>query len=109
MSNGYSILPPVYDRWQRTYGKDFSSLILPRFLSSLRLHRVPKSPMLDLACGTGTLALMMARRGWEVWGIDSRVRYLREQAAGHELERFEVGAGHEASTALRHFRTYRNS
>jgi SAM-dependent methyltransferase len=26
--------------------------------------------MLDLACGTGTLAVMMAKRGWKVWGID---------------------------------------
>jgi SAM-dependent methyltransferase len=27
--------------------------------------------MLDVACGTGSLALLMARRGWRVWGIDA--------------------------------------
>jgi SAM-dependent methyltransferase len=27
--------------------------------------------MVDVACGTGSLALLMARRGWRVWGIDA--------------------------------------
>jgi SAM-dependent methyltransferase len=27
--------------------------------------------MVDVACGTGTLALLMARRGWEVIGVDA--------------------------------------
>jgi len=70
MPTGYTVLPKVYDRWQQTYGKDFSSLILPRLLSAIRHYRIPKSAMLDLACGTGTLAIMMARRGWKVWGVD---------------------------------------
>ncbi len=71
MPTRYSALPKVYDRWQQTYGKDFSSLILPRLLSAIRHYRIPKSTMLDLACGTGTLAVMMAKRGWKVWGIDA--------------------------------------
>jgi SAM-dependent methyltransferase len=40
--------------------------------------------MLDLACGTGTLALMMARQGWKVWGIDKSEGMLLE--AGKKLE-----------------------
>jgi SAM-dependent methyltransferase len=67
----YQILPPIYDRWQKTYGKDYSTLILPRVLSSITANRIPKSTMLDLACGTGTLAMMMAKRGWKVWGVDA--------------------------------------
>lgn len=71
MNAGYSILPDVYDRWQSTYGKSFSELIFPRLLASLRAHRVGATSMVDVACGTGTLAILMARRGWEVFGIDA--------------------------------------
>jgi SAM-dependent methyltransferase len=87
MHGGYRILPSIYDRWQKTYGKDFSALILPHLLSTLRSHRIGDSglersgrtssdtayplTMVDVACGTGTMALLMARRGWEVFGIDA--------------------------------------
>lgn len=71
MESGYVILPPVYDKWQKTYGKDFSDVILPRLLAAMQAHRISGSTMADLACGTGTLALKMARRGWRVFGVDA--------------------------------------
>jgi SAM-dependent methyltransferase len=67
----YIELPLVYDRWQRSYGKDYSAVILPLLLASLRRRRVKPAAMLDVACGTGSLALLLARRGWRVWGIDA--------------------------------------
>ncbi|MGB5874111.1 MAG: class I SAM-dependent methyltransferase [Bacteroidota bacterium] len=70
-STGYSALPLVYDRWQKTYGEDYSSLILPRLISTIRGLRLRPTTMLDLACGTGSLAQMLARRGWDVWGVDA--------------------------------------
>ena len=70
MPSGYHVLPLIYDRWQQTYGKDYSTIILPRLLRSITRQNIPTSSMLDVACGTGTLALMMARRGWKVWGVD---------------------------------------
>jgi len=70
MDSGYQHLPPYYDVWQRSYGKDFSSLIYPRLVRSIRAHRIAGRTMVDVACGTGTLALMMARRHWEVIGVD---------------------------------------
>ena len=81
MSSGYSILPEIYDRWQKTYGKDYSTLILPRVLSTIRRFDIPVSSMLDLACGTGTLMLMMARRGWHVWGVDGSAQMIAIAAA----------------------------
>jgi len=74
----YQILPQVYDRWQKSYGNDFSTLILPRFLAALISYRIPTSTMLDLACGTGTLAIKMAKRGWSVWGVDGSEGMLTE-------------------------------
>lgn len=66
----YRALPAIYDRWQDSYGKNYSELILPRLLASIKKYG-PMPPMLDVACGTGTLALMMARHGWSVVGIDA--------------------------------------
>ncbi len=70
MPSGYRILPLVYDRWQRTYGADYSTLILPRLLATIDRHKIPTTSFLDIACGTGSLGLMMAKRGWLFWGID---------------------------------------
>jgi SAM-dependent methyltransferase len=71
MSSGYNVLPAVYDRWQKSYGRDFSELILPRLIATLRRHKISGTTLVDVACGTGTLALFMARRGWSVSGIDA--------------------------------------
>jgi SAM-dependent methyltransferase len=70
MPSGYTILPLVYDRWQQSYGKDYTSLILPRLLATLKRLGLHRGTLLDVACGTGSLALQMARRGWNVWGVD---------------------------------------
>jgi len=67
----YNVLSRVYDRWQNTYGSDYSTLILPRLLATIAKYRIPKTSMLDLACGTGSLAFMMARKGWDVCGVDA--------------------------------------
>jgi len=81
MDAGYRHLPPYYDRWQRSYGKDFSTLIFPKLVSTIRAHRISGTTMLDIACGTGTLAQLMARRGWTVTGIDASEGMIREAAA----------------------------
>ncbi len=70
MTSGYQILSGIYDRWQKTYGKDYTTLILPRVLDTIRFYSIPRGSLLDLACGTGTLAMLMAKRGWKVWGVD---------------------------------------
>jgi ubiquinone/menaquinone biosynthesis C-methylase UbiE len=44
----------------------------------LRTHHVPGMTLLDLACGTGTLALLMAERGWNAIGLDRSAAMLRE-------------------------------
>lgn len=90
MKIGYQILPEVYDRWQRAYGKDFTTIILPKLLHSLKSFGVKRSTMLDLACGTGTLAVEMARRKWSVIGVDASGGMLQEarrkaDAAGHAI------------------------
>lgn len=70
MSGAYKHLPSIYDQWQQSYGKDYTDLIFPKLLLTIRHYAIEKGRFLDLACGTGTLALKMARRRWRVWGID---------------------------------------
>lgn len=68
---GYSALPLVYDEWQSSFGKDYSSLIFPRVIATLRRYRVSPGLLIDLGCGTGTLALLFERKGWDVTGVDA--------------------------------------
>jgi cyclopropane fatty-acyl-phospholipid synthase-like methyltransferase len=78
MPSGYSVLAGVYDRWQNLYGQDFSTIIFPRVLETIRIHQIPTGDAIDLACGTGSLAMMLARRGWRVQGIDASEGMLKE-------------------------------
>lgn len=98
-SAGYHILPRVYDRWQDTYGRDFTAVILPRLLASIRHFRIPVSTILDVGCGTGTLAIEMASRGWEAWGIDASAEMV------HEAQRKVPGAGAQATFLQQDMRT----
>ncbi len=61
-------------------------------LIALVIHALDLAPgerLLDLACGSGVHARLLARRGIEVVGLDiapSLVRYCTEQAAAEDLE-----------------------
>ena len=46
--------------------------------------------MLDVACGTGTLAIMMAQRGWDVRGIDISEGMIRQAVEKSKRSRLPV-------------------
>jgi SAM-dependent methyltransferase len=50
----------------------------------LERHPVAGRRALDLACGTGTLALMLADEGWDVVGLDSSAAMLDQANAKAE-------------------------
>lgn len=57
-------------------------------------HRPPYGPVLDLGCGSGIWAVMLAARGWQVTGVDvvpKALRRARERAreAGVDLRLVE--------------------
>jgi SAM-dependent methyltransferase len=78
---GYRVLPTIYDRWQASYGKDYSALIFPRLLRTFRTYGIPATRLLDLACGTGSLVLLLRPYGWRIWGVDASRGMVREAKA----------------------------
>jgi ubiquinone/menaquinone biosynthesis C-methylase UbiE len=64
----------IYNHYAQVYDKSgqiaFSLKMIPYLDELLQRHPVPGRSMLDLACGTGTVALSFAQQGWEVYGVD---------------------------------------
>jgi ubiquinone/menaquinone biosynthesis C-methylase UbiE len=62
----YSRYAEIYDRDQTYFSRE-TALYLPRLLKKRGWYG---QRILDLACGTGTLAIELARQGYDVWGVD---------------------------------------
>lgn len=79
--------PRYYDilfGWDRTLEADFHDRLLRQ--CGVR----PRAPLLEVACGTARVARLLARRGWDVTGLDLRPGMLafaraRAQAEGLRL------------------------
>ena len=64
----YQNYAPYYD----ATGQIRFAVLMGQYLSDvLARHPAPGRHMLDLACGTGTLALLFADEGWDVVGLDA--------------------------------------
>lgn len=64
---------PPYTRYAEIYDRDqtYFSRETARYLAELLHERGWQGErILDLACGTGTLAIDLAGKGYEVWGVD---------------------------------------
>lgn len=82
-SDIYSDYAAAYDR----SGQLRFAVLMNVYLDDvLRRHTTPDMQMLDLACGTGTLAILRAEAGWDVTGLD------RSAAMLNEARRKRVGA-----------------
>lgn len=64
----YEIFSRLYDS---VLGDAYHPVILSEMEAALRAHGEPPGRrLLDIGCGTGTLACEMASRGWRVTGVD---------------------------------------
>ena len=77
MSGSYGPLAGCYD--ELTYDVDY-----PRWADYIEKHfarrRIPGRTVLDLACGTGSLTRELARRGYEMIGVDQSPEMLAQAA-----------------------------
>lgn len=96
----------MYDResaaWERGRDEPEQRELVERTVDSLAKVIAPPGPIADLGCGPGAHALALARRGYDVVGLDGSPRMVgvaRKRAAHDEVDaRFEV---HDVSTPLR--------
>jgi SAM-dependent methyltransferase len=82
MSLAYRLLYRIgFTPWEEM--ETLADQILPLFEREERGHEPPYGPVLDIGCGSGIWATKLARRGWEVTGVDNVPRALdraRERA-----------------------------
>jgi SAM-dependent methyltransferase len=74
--------------YNRYWGQDSVRRFLPVIEKLVLPHLAPHARILDLCCGTGQLAQVLAQRGYQVTGIDGSeemIRYARINASAVEL------------------------
>src|SRR5262245_61868755 len=80
--------PMIYDDYAPFYdgsGQLRLAILMGQYLNELLdRHAVRGWRALDLACGTGTLALLLAEAGWDVCGLDSSAAMLDQARAKAE-------------------------
>jgi SAM-dependent methyltransferase len=70
VAHAYDEFAPYFDAWQAAFGGAYDDLILPRLSALLARHAPQARRLADLGIGTGTLVIALARRGFEVVGVD---------------------------------------
>ncbi len=71
----YQDYAAVYDRSGQLA---FSLKMIPYLARLLERHPVAGHTLLELACGTGTVAVAMAQAGWRVYAVDGSAAMLAE-------------------------------
>ena len=108
----YAIFAEVYDAWQRLFGKEYAVLVAPLVNERLASQVGSVRNLIDLACGTGTFAVLQARAGTHVTGVDLSEPMLRQalrKASGQpisvqfvqsDMSKFNVARPVDAITCL---------
>jgi len=72
----------IYQEYAQVYDQAgqiaFSLKMIPYLGRLLARHPVEGRVMLDLACGTGTVAIAQAEAGWRVYGLDGSAEMLAQ-------------------------------
>lgn len=66
----YDAFADDFDAWQQAFGGAYDELILDRLLAVLSRHAPAARRVADLGIGTGDLVIALARRGFDVVGVD---------------------------------------
>lgn len=87
LTEPYSAIAPYYDSIMRDINYDEWLNYIHQILKKFK-HR--PSRILDLACGTGTCAISLSKKGYEVVGIDNSEAMLRIARQKTELENLRI-------------------
>jgi len=84
----------IYEGYASVYDASgqlaFSVRMIEYLDQLLKIYTPPGRRWLELACGTGTVALAMARRGWQVTGVDGSPDMLAQARAKAALAEQEI-------------------
>ncbi len=90
----FTLIAPYYDELMHNVPYDFWVRYLLKLVDRYRLR---VQSILDLACGTGNVAIRLARLGYEVWGIDISAPMVAEAKRKAQAE--GVGIHYEVQDA----------
>jgi len=83
----YQGLSKIYD--QLMSGIDYEAYA--DYIDSLAIrHRLPVGGVLDIACGTGSTSIPLAKRGWRVTGVDLSLPMLQQARRKASEENLEI-------------------
>jgi len=84
----------MYEQYAQVYDASgqlaFSLKMLPYLQRLLERHTAPGKTLLEMACGTGTVAVSMATAGWRVYGVDGSAHMLAQARAKAEAQGVDV-------------------
>jgi len=79
----------IYGDYAKVYDSsgqlDFSLQMIPYIEQLFGRHPAEGKTMLELACGTGTVAVAFAQKGWRVYGVDGSAQMLDQARAKAEV------------------------
>ena len=78
MTPAYGVFAQYYDALTQNVGYAERAAQLDRLIRKWLPAEMPDNILVDLACGTGSLSEEMAKRGWDVIGIDGSADMLNE-------------------------------
>ena len=87
MSDLYGLLAPYYDEWNREL--DYAAWADATEAAFRRYADLPVLSVLDLGCGSGRMTVELARRGYDMIGVDGSAEMLTAARAAAE----EAGLG----------------
>ncbi len=75
----------IYEDYAEVYDASgqlaFSLRMIPYLQTLLDAHAVEGRTLLELACGTGTIAVSFAQNGWRVYGVDGSPQMIAQARA----------------------------
>ncbi len=72
----YTAFAQYYDALTKNVAYEHRAKMLHQLIETYLPQEMPDSILLDLACGTGSLSEELAKRGWDVIGVDGSMEML---------------------------------
>ncbi|MFH1086313.1 MAG: class I SAM-dependent methyltransferase [Chloroflexota bacterium] len=95
----------IYEQYAAVYDRSgqlaFSHRMAPYLERLLKRHPVAGREMVELACGTGTVAIALARAGWRVLAVDASAAMLAQAQAKLGEDPLDIGWSQQDMRRLR--------